>query len=112
MVMARIADLSDSIYVNFYRQQAECIMGDVSASEFRKIKNQEDQEALNAIFTDALFRPYQFNIKVNLRTYNEETKMNFACLKAFPVESWSRENRQLLRRLEIYQNIPEPTAAQ
>jgi len=34
--------------------------------------------------------------------FNDEQKLNFACIKAVPLGTWERENRQLLRRLELY----------
>ena len=42
MLLARVADLSDSLYINFYRGQAEAIMGGHTAEQMMKWK--EDSE--------------------------------------------------------------------
>lgn len=42
MLLAKISDLSDSIYVNFYREQGNQIMT-VSADSMKKYKDDKDQ---------------------------------------------------------------------
>lgn len=39
MLLAKIADFSDSVFVNFYRQQAETIMNGVSASRVKEMRD-------------------------------------------------------------------------
>jgi hypothetical protein len=51
---------------------------------------------------DAQFKHFQFTIKVTSRIFNDEQKLNFVCVKAVPLPSWDRDNRQLMRRLELY----------
>ena len=42
MLLAKIADFSDSVYVNFYRQQADTIMNDVPAEKIKAFRDAGD----------------------------------------------------------------------
>ena len=46
MLMARIADLSDQMFVNFYRGQAETIMGNRTADQIMKLKEEGENVLL------------------------------------------------------------------
>jgi len=53
MLLCKIGDFSDSVYVNFYRHQAESIMGGVTAEQLKAVKDSGDMDKLADIFIAA-----------------------------------------------------------
>ena len=47
MLLARIADFSDSVFVNFYRQQAETIMRGVKADQVKSLRENFENDQLS-----------------------------------------------------------------
>ncbi len=72
MLMARIADLSDQMFVNFYRGQAETIMGNRTADQIMKLKEDGENILLQEAFNESLFKFFQFTIKATSRVFNDE----------------------------------------
>jgi hypothetical protein len=46
MLMARVADLSESVFVNFYRAQAEAIMGGKTAEQLKKWRDDNENNQI------------------------------------------------------------------
>jgi len=92
MLLAKIADFSDSVYVNFYRQQAELIMGGVTAEKIKELKEQGESAQVNDAFCDAQFKPFTFTVKATARSFQDETRLNFSCTKIIP-HSFTAENK-------------------
>ena len=44
-------------------------------------------------------------VKAQLRSYGDEVKMNLYAFRLQP-HNWRSENEQLIKRLEVYQNMP------
>jgi hypothetical protein len=55
MLSAKLADVSDSIFVNFYRQEGTAVMG-LPADKLKDIKDQGDIQVINDTFQDRLYR--------------------------------------------------------
>lgn len=62
MITAKIADITDSVFVNFAREHGTSIMG-MNAQEFKEMRdNCDDDQQMMAFFDQLLFR--QFNIMI------------------------------------------------
>eukprot|EP00347_Sterkiella_histriomuscorum_P003463 403364199 len=106
MLMARIIDQSDSIFVNFYREQGSQIMS-VPPEVIRRIKEEEQEEQLNDIFIDAQFKPYQILIKAKQSNYGQDSSRTSFFATKIQQFSYQTENKEILRRLELYNHIPD-----
>jgi hypothetical protein len=50
MLLCKIGDFSDSVYVNFYRLQGEAILGGTTAESLKTIKESGDSGAVAELF--------------------------------------------------------------
>lgn len=80
MLLVKIADLSDSIFVNFYRNQADEIMP-IRANELKKLKEDHQNSKVNDAFFSAQFKHYQFLVKCANRSFGEESRLSFLCCR-------------------------------
>ena len=62
MLLAKVADFSDTVYVNFYRGQAETIMRSIPASKVKELRDTGDLDALSQVFYEAQWQHYTFTI--------------------------------------------------
>ncbi len=85
-------------------------MGNRTADQIMKLKEEGENILLQEAFNESLFKFFQFTIKATSRVFNDEHRLNLACIKVAPLTSFEKENRQLLRRLELYSNIPDLAA--
>jgi hypothetical protein len=106
MITAKISDFTDSIYVNFARDQGKAIMGDMTAADFKKMRDDEPEEKVQAFFDSLMFRPYNMMVKGKHEFFNNENRMRYFAVKVLP-HSLQSENKALLRRLEIYGGMKE-----
>lgn len=104
MLLAKIADFSDSVYVNFYRQQAETIMRGVSAARVKELREAGELDQLSQLFYEAQWQHYTFTVQSKFRQFNDDMRLNFACIRATP-NSFAAENRQLVKRLQLYEKM-------
>ncbi|CDW72882.1 replication protein a 70 kda dna-binding [Stylonychia lemnae] len=106
MVLAKIQDQSESIFVNFYREQGIQIM-QVGAEQIKKLKDEQNQSQLNEIFFDAQFRYYQILVKAKqISNQNDEQRNTYFASKVVP-HSFHTENKEILRRLALYSQIAD-----
>lgn len=103
MIKARVSDFTDSIYVNFAREHGDSIMGGLSADDFMKLREQGEEQA-KAYLESLEFRSYNMMLKGRLEEYQGQTRMTYFAMKVFPVMTQA-DNKSLLRRLEIYQEM-------
>ena len=101
MLLVKVADFSDSVYVNFYRQQAETVMRGVPASEVKEMRDSSEYDRVQQTFFEAQWQHYTFTIQSKIRQFNDDMRLNFACIRV-QQHSFAAENRSLLRRLELY----------
>jgi replication factor A1 len=100
MIIAKITDFTDSIYVNFAREHGTAIMG-MSAREYKEMRDCGDSETLNAFFDTLLFRPFNIMIKGKYEYYNNENRMRYFAVKVMP-HIIPTENKALIKRLDMY----------
>jgi len=55
MLCAKIADLSENIFVNFYRHEGTALMG-MTADKLKDLKDQGDIQVINEAYSDRLYR--------------------------------------------------------
>ena len=100
MIMARISDFTDSIYVYFTRENGTSLMGK-TADQFKEFKDTHTDEQVNNYFDSLLFRPLNIMVKCKFEYYQGEQRMRFFAVKTLPISIGS-ENRALVNRLQIY----------
>jgi hypothetical protein len=66
MLCAKIADLSETIFVNFYRHEGTALMG-MQAEKLKELKDQGDIQVINEAYNDRLYRQFGFLIKMRVR---------------------------------------------
>ena len=66
MLLAKIADVSETLFVNFYGDEGTALMG-LKADKLRELKDQGDIQVINEVYQDRLYRPFGFIIKVRPR---------------------------------------------
>ncbi len=58
-----------------------------------KWKEEGENGLLQDTFVEAQFKYFQFNIKATSRIFQDEQRLNYACLKVTPVTNYEKENR-------------------
>ena len=73
MLTAKITDASESFFVNFYRTNAEPIMGGMTADEFNRLKPVDPKETdrLRDIVNQNLYKNQSILLKVRAEQHNE-----------------------------------------
>ena len=104
MLLAKVSDLSDSCYVNFYREAGNTIMG-ISAEEYKNLKENEGEGAAKEHATSRLYKPYLFLLKAKQESFADEMRIKIQAQKVVE-HSYAKENKFLLQRLEMYENKP------
>lgn len=66
MLCAKIADVSDVLFVNFYRHEGTALMG-LPADKLKELKDTGDIQVINEAYSDRLFRQFGFLMKVRAR---------------------------------------------
>ena len=96
MLSAKIADVSDNFFVNFYRHEGESLMG-MPANKLKDLKDQGDIQVINEAYADRVYRQFGFLIKYRVRPGMDERgpQVNYVCCKVMP-HSFKLENQTLL----------------
>ena len=106
MIMARISDFTDSLYVYFTRENGTSLMGK-SAEQFKEFKENNSEEGIQNYFDSLLFKQLNIMVKCKHEYYNGEQRMRFFAVKTLPINV-KQENNALLSRLSIYKDIYKP----
>ena len=104
MITAKISDFTESIYVNFAREHGTALMG-MKAEEFKEFKETHTESEVQNFFDSLNFKPFNIMVKGKYEFFNNEYRMRYFAVKVFP-HNVQAENRALLKRLEMYENIP------
>lgn len=81
MITAKIADFTDSIYVNFARDHGTALMGGLTALDFTELRQNSDDHSLNSFFDTLLYRPYNIMVKGKFEFYQGENRMRYFAVK-------------------------------
>ena len=89
--------------MNFFRKEAERILGGLTANEFQKIVTSEstDKDAIISIGTNSRCKHYKMIIKVIREVYLGEIRTRYHALMVKNV-SYSNENDRLISLLSNY----------
>eukprot|EP00347_Sterkiella_histriomuscorum_P019324 403342085 len=104
MIQAKITDFTDTIYINFPRDNGTALMG-MTAQEFKHFRDRATEEELSAYFDSLLFKQFNIMVKGKFEFYGGENRMRFFAIKVFPIKEVMSENRALIKRLDVYKDI-------
>lgn len=62
MLLAKVADLSDNVFINFLREQGSHLMS-VTPDQMKTLKDENNNTAINDIFYEAHFKYYKLLVK-------------------------------------------------
>jgi replication factor A1 len=104
MLRAKISDVSDAAYVDFYRNEGTALMG-LPADKLKELKDQGDIQVINEAYADRLYRHFAFLLKVRTRPgFGDnagQLQYSYSCIKIIP-HQYKTENHMLLLRLNVY----------
>jgi replication factor A1 len=83
MMNARLSDFSDSMYVNFAREQGTALMG-ISAADLKNLREQQPEEDQEAFFESLNFKEVNVMIRGKPDFYNGEARMKYYAVKVLP----------------------------
>ena len=105
ILLAMVSDgISNShIWINFFRKEAENILGGLNANEFQKLVVSEsvDKDAILDIGSNKRLKHYKLQIKVVKEEYQGELKTRYHAVKVEKI-SYSAENARLILFLSSY----------
>lgn len=111
MISAKISDFTDSLYINFAREQGEAIIG-MPAEAFKTKSENMTSEELQEFFDSLMFRPFNIMIRGRMESYMGEQRVRYFAIKVLPREGpksrqfLQNESKSLLERLNIYKDMP------
>jgi replication factor A1 len=109
MLCAKINDASSSVFVNFYRSNAEPIMGGMTAAEYNAIRpwDKNDLDGFKEVINSNFFKMHSILLKVRAEQYNDnEYRYKYVGTKVLDY-SFKKDNWNLLDRLELYSEKPD-----
>ena len=90
MLLAKISDLSDNVFINFYREQGSGLMS-VGPEQMKQYKDENNLSAINDIFYEAHFKHYQILVKAQIKNYGDEQKISLYAFRC-QEHNWKSEN--------------------
>ena len=63
VLTAKFADVSDQVYISFYRNEGTSIMG-ISAEKLKEIKDQGDIQVINDTYNDRVYKHFSMLVRV------------------------------------------------
>ncbi|KAK2549764.1 Replication protein A 70 kDa DNA-binding subunit [Acropora cervicornis] len=100
---ANLADFSGNQWVTCFQESAEAILN-TSASQIGQMKDSNDEQAYDQIFSEANFKTYNFRIRGKMETYNDETRLKCSCVGATPLD-FQKECRRLIEEIKKLQAL-------
>lgn len=111
MINAKISDFTESLYVNFAREQGEAIIG-MPAEVFKSKAENWTQEETQEFFDTLTFKQYKVVLRARMESYMGEQRTRYFAIKVIPrtgpagLMILQNENKSLIDRLNIYKNMP------
>ncbi|XP_033126766.1 replication protein A 70 kDa DNA-binding subunit-like [Anneissia japonica] len=96
ILQSYIHDCTGSVWVTSFQDTAEYLLGQ-NASYLGQLK-EDDSDAFNRVFTEALFKSYIFKMRIKMETYNEESRLKNSCISAAPVD-FKEYSRRLITEI-------------
>jgi replication factor A1 len=99
---ATITDDTSTTWVSLFNEQAEVLLGGVTADEvYKNTHENHDQDAYDAIFSKATFTDWVFNCKVRQEFMNDEARTKTQIQSLHPVD-YVQESRNLLQAIALF----------
>lgn len=105
MLSAQVTDFSNQVWVTFFEDTAQTILGH-NAEEMGDLMKR-DEEAYNNILNKALFKTFTFKLRAKTETYNDETRVKYSCVKVDNVK-YAEYLRHLEEELKKLKMLPSP----
>lgn len=81
--MVRISDFTESIYVNFARDNGDKLMG-MSATEFKTFRETNSEDVVQSYLDSVSFKPLNIMVKGKFEFFNNEYRMRYFAVRVYP----------------------------
>jgi replication factor A1 len=96
---ATITDDTSTTWVSIFNEQAEVLLGGVTADDvYKNTHENHDQDAYDAFFSKATFTDWVFNCKVRQEFMNDEARVKTQIQSLHPMD-YVQESRNLLQAI-------------
>lgn len=75
ILTAKVADVSEQIYVNFYRNEGTAVMG-IPADKLKEIKDQGDIQVINDTYQERIYKHFAMLIRVRPKPQYQQNMDN------------------------------------
>jgi len=99
MLRAELVDSTGAIWVSFFRQQAQELMGNVTAEQFAQAKENNDEMLMQTYLNNNTFREKNFHLRINEETFNDVTMVKISCLSISDI-NFSEYGRRLIENIK------------
>ncbi|CAF0967374.1 unnamed protein product [Adineta ricciae] len=96
MLRAELADSTGTIWVSFFRQIAEQLMGNITAEQFAHAKENNNETLMQNYLTANTCREGIFRLRINEETFNDITTVKTSCVSISDVD-YSEYGQRLLQ---------------
>ncbi|KAL5110312.1 Replication protein A 70 kDa DNA-binding subunit [Taenia crassiceps] len=98
MLSVKISDMTGEHWITCFQNTAEVILGR-SAEELGAIKESKDENQMDSVFVDAIFKSWIFRLRAKVDTFNDESRLRVVAIETKPV-SFADYGRQLQRQID------------
>lgn len=102
MLLVKIADSTDFMFVNIYSDQAQQLLDGFPAEECHALMDQGNRKQVEERLEEFTQKRFWITVKAKVNEFNEETKIKYTGEKIFPNVSWAMKNVELLKKLKTF----------
>jgi hypothetical protein len=117
MINAKVSDFTESLYVNFYRDEGEAIIG-MPAEVYRQREETWSPEEKQDFFDSITFKHFNVLIRGKMESYMGEQRTRYSAVKVHARAGNQgkrllvNENKSLIERLGVYTDLPSKSQQQ
>ncbi|KAH9282620.1 Replication protein A 70 kDa DNA-binding subunit [Echinococcus granulosus] len=98
LLSVKISDMTGEHWITCFQNTAEVILGR-NAEELGAIKESKDENQMDNVFVNAIFKSWIFRLRAKVDTFNDESRLRVVAIEAKPV-SFADYGRQLQKQIE------------
>ncbi|VDM30217.1 unnamed protein product [Hydatigera taeniaeformis] len=98
LLSVKISDMTGEHWITCFQNTAEVILGR-SAEELGAIKESKDENQMENVFVNAIFKSWIFRLRAKVDTFNDESRLRVVAIEAKPV-NFADYGRQLQKRID------------
>ncbi|CAF2719731.1 unnamed protein product [Rotaria sp. Silwood2] len=98
MIRAELVDSTGAIWVSFFRKEAQELMGNVTAEQFARAKENNDEILMQTYLNKNTFREKYFRLRINEETFNNITTVKISCMSISDID-FSEFGRRLIENI-------------